>query len=178
MGLLLNAKDMDPILQLLLVENILSVGGTRSAFIQQETLAVRDSLAGLEVPRTADWVNPDKVLTTERGIAERGLEAHADLVTKALAAAIKSRDATFVQPVGPTLQLAGWIHRDKSDRWRITLNQTVQPVSGSDLFMLYLLNGKPESSVVGRTSSGETILTGFVPDASLREGRPVYIAAK
>ena len=176
MGLLLNAKDMDPILQLLLVENILSVGGFGSAFIQQETLAVRDSLAGLEVPRTADWVNPDKVLTTERGIAERGLEAHADLVTKALAAAIKSRDATFVQPVGPTLQLAGWIHRDKSDLWRITLYQTVQP--GSDLFMLYLLNGKPESSVVGRTSSGETILTGFVPDASLREGRPVYIAAK
>ncbi len=176
MGLLLNAKDMDPILQLLLVENILSVGGFGSAFIQQETLAVRDSLAGLEVPRTADWVSPDTVLKTERGIAERGLEAHADLVTKALAAAIKSRDATFVQPVGPTLQLAGWIHRDKSDRWRITLYQTVQP--GSDLFMLYLLNGKPESSVVGRTSSGETILTGSVPDALLREGRPVYIAAK
>lgn len=178
MGLLLNAKGMDPILQLLLIENILSVGSSGSAFIQQETLAVRDSLAELQVPRTADWVNPDSVLKTERGIAERGLKEYADLITKALAAAIKSRDAAFTQPVGPELQIAGWVHRDKSDRWRITLNQTIRDVSGSDLYMLYLLNGKPQSSIVGRTSSGETILTGSVPDALLREGRPVYIAAK
>lgn len=175
MGLLVNAKEMDPILRLLLIENVLSVGGSGSEFIQQELRQIRESLARLEVPRTADWVNPETNLKTERGIAQRAIADHADLITKALAAAIKLRDKTFEEPIGPELQLAGWVHRDKTDRWRITLHPNVRAESGAGLFMPYLQNGKPALSIVGRTSSAETILSGSVPSALLREGRPVYL---
>lgn len=178
MGTVLNAKNMDSILRLLLIENILSIGSTGSAFIQQEVFAVRDSLSKLEIPRTADWVSPEVNLKSERGTAMRGIEQHVGLIRDALAAAINARDATFDLPLGGQLKFVGWIHRDKSDRWRISLNPDIRDKTGTDLIMLYLEDGNPKSSIVARTSSGETILTGTVSESLLREGRPVYVKSK
>lgn len=177
MGIVLNSDDMDPLLRLLLIENILSVGGTGSAFIRQETSAIRDSLGKLEVPRTADWVSPEVGLKADRGAATRGIEQHASLIRTAFRAATTARDKTYALPLGAQLTLAGWMHRDKSDTWRISLNTFVRAKAGSEILMFYLQDGKPMAAAIAQTSLGETVLAGSFPESQLREGRPVYIAS-
>lgn len=178
MELVLASTDMDPLLRLLLIENVLSIGSTGSAFVRQEVSAVRDSLGKIEVPRTADWVSPEAGLKSERGTATREIGQHETLIRNAFTAAIQARDKAHALPLGTELTLAGWMHRDQSDQWRISLNPEVRPETGSEILMFHMDSGKAMSSVVGHTSIGEPVLTGLVPEPQLREGRPVYIASK
>lgn len=178
MEVVLNSTDMDPLLRLLLIENVLSIGSTGSAFVRKEVSAVRDSLGKIEVPRTADWVSPEAGLKSERGTATREIGQHETLIRDAFQAAIQARDKAHALPLGTELTLAGWMHRDQSDQWRISLNPDVRPDTGSKILMFHLDSGKAQSSVVGHTSIGESVLSGLVPEPQLREGRPVYIASK
>lgn len=175
MGLVLNAKDMDPLLQLLLIENILGVASSGSAFIEQDTSVVRASLAKIQVPRTADWVNPESAIKADRNEAKRQIGLHSSLIRQAFSKSIENRDLEFKTPVGEPMSLVGWFHRDMNDRWTITLNPTAQLKPGSDLLMFHLLNGKRAMSVVGRTTKDKPVVATSIADSQLREGRPVFI---
>lgn len=178
MSLVLNAKDMDPLLHLLLIENILSVGGSGSTFIQQNAAVVQASLAKIRVPRTADWVNPKSALTAERNEARRQISLHSRLIPQALSKAIEHRDRELATPVGPAMKITGWFHRDPDDRWAITLTPGTQHKPGSDLVMFHLQSGKPSMSIVGRTTKDRPLVETSIADAQLREGRPVFIRSE
>ena len=174
-GLALNARGIDPLLQLVLVESLLRIGSTGSVFIAQQTKSVTATLNEIDVPRTADWVNPELQLKSDRADAQRELRNNATLIRRSLAKAMKARDENLKLPLGPAMKLVGWIHKDRQDQWVIALNQTSKIPKDRDLFMFWSQNGKPTMSRVGQTTSDRPALSSAFPRSELRQGRPVYI---
>ena len=174
MSLLLEVDDIDPIFHLLLVENTLALGRTGSRFIEAESEAVTKELAKIPISRSSDWLKPDTQLQVDRSRARRQLGELKDLLLKSLSDAIKVRDMKLAQPQAGAMQMAGWMHRDTTGDWVISLSTAYEPISDDELWMLYInpQTGKAAITVVAQIQFASPTLRSVLP--SRKEGRPVF----
>ncbi|MFM7055994.1 MAG: hypothetical protein ACKO2P_03625 [Planctomycetota bacterium] len=177
---ILAAETVDPILRFFLLEDALRMATDGSEFFQQRCKAVQDQLAAAQVSRLVNYAAPDDTRAeTVRFTAKRELERSSD----ALAAAVESAEADVALPatagLPPELYWVGWLHRNPSGEWVVSLRASQNPAAqrgGRLLIFPRAAAQQPRTVVLGqlepKTSVAKTV---EVPPELVQEGRPVFL---
>lgn len=174
---ILDPPNIDPVLQLLLVEALLQIGSKGSLFIQQECAEGIEAMAAVDISRASNWVVPTDELDRERKLARREMAKINTVIRNGLSQAKIARDQAFKKDVAPRMKWVGWLHKDMTQKWTVALPEEHKLASESPLYCFHLdQNGDPQRTQVGSVAGGLILFkTDTLSGSTTREGRPVYI---
>jgi hypothetical protein len=172
--LLHDDEKTEPLLRLILLQQVLETGGQGSQCFATAFEPHRAHLDGAMVNIFANWLDPNDpdALAAHRQ-AERVLKSTPDV--KAAREQTNELWASLSQPVGATYRWIGWLARDEQGRWQCRTND--KPRQQGDI-VIACRSGGGNQVVVERVGKirGETIT--IEPSSSpqaLVEGRPLFV---
>lgn len=176
-----DSADMDPLLRVLLVEELLTLGSKGSEGFRMRSESILRDISGLGVSRLTNWAAPeDKRADEERIDAKVFLARNQVTLAAELKKAVDDTKAIQQGPLPPDLQWVGWLRRNSKAQWVVSLNPDIS-MSGKypKLCVLYV-PVKAQTTVthvvIGSITPESKLTVEVMPDSETgREGRPVYL---
>jgi hypothetical protein len=177
----IEADAVDPLLRVLLVEELLKLGSGGSEAVRGRSEKILNNIGSLGVSRLTNWAAPeDARADDERTEAKAFLTGNGQSVIAELAKAAADTEAVQMSPLPPDIQCVGWIHKNPRSEWIVSLKPDLV-LSGkhSQLCVFYLPAKTPTVvtlAAVGKMQrdSKLSVPASLVEDSPI-EGRPVYL---
>lgn len=152
---LVQQKDVDPILQFLLIDKLLKIGAEGSVPTRRKAAVHINKMGTVGVSRLTNWVAPqDDRAVEERLRATAFIKEFGDSMIADLRSAVDDVQEIQNQPVGPGMICVGWLHRSADTRWLVSLKDEIKVDSPTTLYAL------------GKTAAGSS---GFYPVLTLQQ---------
>lgn len=177
---ILNASDVDPIVRLLLLEDVLKLGaaGSKGMFLKTQTILADIPKTG--VSRLTNWAIPDDDRAEdEREAAGNFLAQRQTEISRIVGDALEQTRQLQMAAIPSDLYWVGWLHRDARSEWVISLRKDLN-ASGSGTELCCFVPTADGSSVtketVGQLQAGDRLTISATPSVSIaKEGRPVFL---
>ena len=152
---LVKQKDIDPILQFLLIDKLLKIGAEGSVPTRRQAAVHINKMATVGVSRLTNWVAPqDDRAVEERLRASSFINEFGDAIIADVRSAVAAVQTIQNQAVGPGMICVGWLHRDADTKWLVSLKNEIK------------INAPTTLHALGKTASGSP---GFYPVLTLQQ---------
>ncbi len=177
----IESNAVDPLLRVLLVEELLKLGSGGSEAIRGRSEKMLNNIGSLGVSRLTNWAAPEDARADDERIeAKAFLSGNGKQLIAELEKAPADNEAIKSTSVPPDIQCVGWMHKNPQSEWIVSLKPDLV-LSGkhSQLCVFYLPAKTP--TVVTLTAVGilqrdsKLSVPARPVDDSPVEGRPVYL---
>ena len=175
------SEDADPLLRVLLLEELLTLGSKGSEGLRIRSEAILRDISNLGVSRLTNWAAPgDSRAKDERIDAKAFLARTQKVLTTELKKATEDTKAIQQSPVPPDLQWVGWLRKDSKSKWIVSLNPDISVSGKYSKLCVFYVPVKAQTAVthvvIGKMIPQSKLTVEVEPDSETgREGRPVYL---
>ena len=143
---LVGENTVDPILRFLLIDKLLKIGAEGSIATRRAAAIHLNQMSTVGVSRLTNWVEAknDRAIE-ERQRASDFMKEFGDQIIADLRAAVDNIKDMESQPVGAKMVCVGWLHRNATADWVISLKDELRITQPTELFALGRLDA-PEAS--------------------------------
>lgn len=173
---LLQEQSVDPILRFLLIDKLMKIGAEGSLTTRRKAGVHLNRMTTVGVSRLTNWAaaSNDRA-TEERQRASEFLSEFGEQIVADLQSAVAEVQEIEAKQVGPKMECVGWLHRNASAQWVVSLKDEIRVSEPLQLFALGRLDA-PEAvfypvATIDQNAIG-TVMADEVSDG--KEGHPVY----